>query len=347
MRLWGTPNQSFSQIVKLINAAPLCILATQRPASIADLLLKHDHDMRGHILVCTYTYNIFPFLCTLRSAKLTVKEFRQIVVLCPQLPTHEEFENLRMFPEWYIHIGDPEKRTHLLKAGIKQCDKVVMFNMSQGISGSVPSAQDGFDDAPAIMVAHNVYDMFQRSGVRKTMIVDLERRSNMRFLRPTARKIKSRKRRLLSDTTQDMGQASVFHNACYTPNYAAGRVLSTPMLANVLYSLHFQPSIQKVFKAFCGVLTREDAHLERTHAFTGASVCSIAVPPECAGQSFLHLFQALAQHRGIVPLGLLRDEIDPLLGNRLPFVLTNPPPSLLLRATDLVYVLATRGQFRD
>lgn len=47
----------------------------------------------------------------------------------------------------------------------------------------------------------------------------------------------------------------------------------------------------------------------------------------------------LALNQGMIPIGLLRERDVEELGNEMPFVFTNPPPSLVLRGNDLVYVI--------
>jgi hypothetical protein len=68
------------------------------------------------------------------------------------------------------------------------------------------------------------------------------------------------------------------------------------------------------------------------------------VPDDYVDHSFEALYHSMARHLGIIPIGLLRDEVSSSLGNVLPFVMTNPLPSMVLRKSDLVYVLATAEQ---
>jgi hypothetical protein len=60
------------------------------------------------------------------------------------------------------------------------------------------------------------------------------------------------------------------------------------------------------------------------------------VPIEFQGQPFGSFFAFLVEIQGIIAIGLLREGEDPSL----PFVYTNPPFSLLLKASDLAYCLA-------
>ncbi|KAI7853622.1 hypothetical protein BDC45DRAFT_149851 [Circinella umbellata] len=67
---------------------------------------------------------------------------------------------------------------------------------------------------------------------------------------------------------------------------------------------------------------------------------SIAVPNLFIGETFSHLYQSLLLDQGILALGLLRAPDHHIFGNELPFVYSNPVPSLILKATDFIYVLA-------
>lgn len=64
------------------------------------------------------------------------------------------------------------------------------------------------------------------------------------------------------------------------------------------------------------------------------------MPPEFVNQTFAYMFETLLLDYGIMPLGLLR-AADDSLGNELPFVYTNPVPSLILKASDQVYILSS------
>ena len=86
-----------------------------------------------------------------------------------------------------------------------------------------------------------------------------------------------------------------------------------------------------------------DEYLMRPSSSTVAAsslLSSIPVPNIFIGQTFSHLYQSLLLDQGVLALGLLRAPDYTLFGNELPFVYSNPVPSLILRATDFIYVLA-------
>ncbi|KAJ3299619.1 hypothetical protein HK104_008212 [Borealophlyctis nickersoniae] len=127
----------------------------------------------------------------------------------------------------------------------------------------------------------------------------------------------------------------------YAPVFAAGRVLVASMLDSILFQTFHNSSILNIFKLMCGVRYLRNVELDKHLGVDPSYLCLIGVPPEYMGQTFASLYRELALNQGIVPIGLLRDTDFTGAGNKLPFVFTNPPASLLLRESDLVYVLFT------
>lgn len=328
-----------------VSMVPICYLVSNAFSTAAEFLRRTIGHLTNHILVCSGNYDVLQFICTLRSKNLTDREFRSIVILCRTVPTPEECVSLALFPEVYVKIGDPHKKPHLIEAGIEKADRVVITNMKhQARDVNDHASYLGFEDSPAIMVAHLVFDMFQSKGILKTTIIELEHESNLKFLGPASRKIVERQK---TNTLKTMGAAKVdlyevLHNDHYTPSYAAGRVICTNMLETFMYQLHFQPSILDLVRSFCGIRSETDSADSEEHKC--ASICCIKVPDECVGGNYLHLYEVLTTYLSVVPIGIMRDDIYAGLGNSLPFIITNPLPCMLLRAHDLVYVLATSDQ---
>jgi hypothetical protein len=75
-----------------------------------------------------------------------------------------------------------------------------------------------------------------------------------------------------------------------------------------------------------------------------SNLCYISVPKQLIGSTFGTMYSSLSCTLGIIPVAILREELNEILGNKLPFVYTNPPKSLLLLENDLIYVLATPSQ---
>lgn len=140
----------------------------------------------------------------------------------------------------------------------------------------------------------------------------------------------------------------------YTPAYAAGNVVVDSLLSNVLLSqTYYKPDIVSVIKALCGLpglsYDKDTAHILtcgtkfHPHLFRNSRhLMLVVLPPLFIGKSFSALFKSLILDHEVVALGLLRAP-DENMGNDLPFVYTNPVPSLILKRTDKIYVLASPG----
>ena len=125
------------------------------------------------------------------------------------------------------------------------------------------------------------------------------------------------------------------------------------MMGSILYQVSFSkthiktyynPMIVRIFRYFCGVRLAQELELDRELGLGTQSLCYIAVPLHLIGESFGTLFEELTLKFGVLPIGIFRDEMNADLGNRLSFVYTNPLSSLLLKSSDLVYVLSSENQ---
>ncbi|KAF9304171.1 potassium channel, sub T, member 2 [Mortierella antarctica] len=98
----------------------------------------------GHVLICSPNYDIFRLICTLRSAHL--KQFLDIVVLCPRQPNSQEFKVLKCFPRLYFIIGDCLSRDDLDRGAITKSSKYLFMRHPDkaGVDGSF------FDSAAVI-----------------------------------------------------------------------------------------------------------------------------------------------------------------------------------------------------
>lgn len=140
----------------------------------------------------------------------------------------------------------------------------------------------------------------------------------------------------------------------YTPAYAAGNVIVDSLLSNVLLSqTYYKPDIVSVIKALCGMpgplYNKDTSHMlmvqTKTHPYlfkNSRHLMLVLMPPAFVDKPFSVLFESLILDHEVLTLGLLRAP-DENMGNELSFVYTNPVPSLVLKRTDRVYVLASPG----
>ena len=197
------------------------------------------------------------------------------------------------------------------------------------------------------MTSHIIHLLLHSRRQDSYTIVNLVERSNIKFMH------------LLQGKQVDDEEVDVF----YTPAYAAGDVVAESLISNVLLSQTYsKPEIVQVIRAMSGMPVIHHSHLtshlgysssrkseyttghQHTSSPAKASTCrfaSIPVPESFVGKTFVALFEAWLLDHGILALGLFR---APTLafGNELPFVYSNPVPSLMLLESDHVYVLVAQ-----
>ncbi|OBZ91782.1 Potassium channel subfamily T member 1 [Choanephora cucurbitarum] len=315
------------------NDSPACYLLKE-PATLEELTLESAEHMSGHILVCMHhkVSNIFKFIYNLRSPQLLPKYLQNIVFLCTSLPSDKQFELVQRFPRVYFMVGNCQHPEDLIRAGVKKAKQVVVMSEMECLDQNERSS-----DSPAIMTSHLLDLILQDKPQDASRIVNLVEKSNIRFMHLLQGK----------DVAEEV---DVF----YTPAYAAGNVVVDSLLSNVLLSqTYYKPDIVSVIKALCSM-----PGPTHDNNATNAMLCpskfkqqelpcsrhlTLSVMPPCfIDRTFACLFETLLMDHDVLPLGLLRAP-DENMGNELSFVYTNPVPSLVLKRTDKIYLLASPG----
>jgi hypothetical protein len=165
------------------------------------------------------------------------------------------------------------------------------------------------------MTSHVVDLLLQSRQPTSYTIVNLIEKSNIRYMHLLQER----------ELNYDVVDSSAF---------AAGDVVVENLLSHVLLSqVYYQPDIVAIIKTLCGM---GESASDYTHL--APYLASIQIPEEYVNKSFAELFESLLLRQGVLSLGILRAP-DPSFSNDLPFVYTNPVPSLILRETDNIYIL--------
>ncbi|KAJ3102136.1 hypothetical protein HDU97_000778 [Phlyctochytrium planicorne] len=319
----GTPSPNYSDP----NVQHCHLLRTK--ATLDQSIVKNSTAFTNHFIICTRHFNVFQFLCTLRAAYLSPEDIRPVLFLAENLPTDDEFRILSVFPKVYYMIGDPRTEKDLLRAGLFAAHKVVIFSLAS-------SNGDQFSDSSAIMTSHLIYSMIPPTGKRISVVIELEKRAHIRYLQPSAVQSSRKQRRKGNAATRVVDQNLGY---LYTPMFAAGRVVVAAMLDCLLFQLFEgddNPVVDTV-RLMTGVHLRKDVHIYQRFGLRSSNLKQIPVPADFIGVRFSDLFKELALKQGAIPIALYRS--GQTLTNRLPFVITNPLPSLLLEPEDLVFVI--------
>ncbi|KAI8603964.1 calcium-activated BK potassium channel alpha subunit-domain-containing protein [Dissophora ornata] len=252
-----------------------------------------------------------------------LSSFKNHIVVCANVGENlYRFLAILSFPRVFWVAGNCRHQRDLVRAGILGASSIVV--MSHSVNGL---DRDEFADSTAIMAHHMVYQTLQQRNLlgRQHIVVEILERSNIRFLNFLKGK---------GSSGLSVGPSGFW----MTPIFASGQVLVTSLLDNVLFQAYSKTHILDLVKLCCGVRFKQAIELDQILGIDCSNVCLIETPPQFVGKSFLNLFQALSLKDGIIPLGLYRAP-DRELNNALPFVFTNPLPGILLKNTDMVYVL--------
>ncbi|KAJ3411259.1 potassium channel, sub T, member 1 [Chytridiales sp. JEL 0842] len=246
----------------------LCQLRSSK-ATIEECTREDLTTMEDHILICTSMFNVAKFVMSIRASHRVDKEYKTLVFLCTRLPTTDEFKPLDLFPDILFVVGDPRRKSDLIRAGIHGATDVVLL----GLSG--PGMHE-FLDTGALMVSHLIYTIFKQLGKKKRVILDLSRRNSINFLRPR------RKTKTTANKQTALVSAVLHEGLDYlsAPTYAAGRVIVATMLDCMLYHLNKNEPLLTMFKLFCGVRTRRQVRMDKSLKVEPSFLTQIPVPAE-------------------------------------------------------------------
>jgi hypothetical protein len=232
---------------------------------------------------------------------LTESEISPILLLCPFEPTEEEYNIVAQFSKVQILVGDPRSHKDIVSAGLKQAERVVLINISNTLS----SSRDDFGDSSTIMISHLIYNTFlvcfrvsniKEIGRRMPMVIDLEKRANIKFLRPSARDGKRGKKQGLCDDEEDWK---------YHPVLASGQVLASGMLDPILFQSYKNDVILPVIKLLCGLKFEEDYRMDHEVGVKPGRFAHVPVPDDFINRPYVDVYEYFASH-GVIPMGIYR-----------------------------------------
>lgn len=183
-----------------------------------------------------------------------------------------------------------------------------------------------------IMISHLIYNYFASIMKDTPVLTDLQKRTNIKFLQPSARSGNGKKRVKTDAEEYDWN---------YHPVLASGRVLASGMLDPILFQSFKNGAILPFVKLLCGLKFEEDYQMEEELGVESSRFAHIPVPTQFEGRPYAELYSYFTAV-GVVPLGIYRQSDNDGLfywGNKLPYCYTSPAPPVLLREKDLIYVL--------
>ncbi|ORZ37521.1 hypothetical protein BCR44DRAFT_1034523 [Catenaria anguillulae PL171] len=147
--------------------------------------------MEDHIVVVTERWQLFRFLCTLRSAHIPVEDLRPILFFSSELPSMDDFQYLAAFPMIRYLRGNPRRRRDLIRANIHMADRILIL----GPATDDPKGED-FADLQPILTRHITLHTLNKMGAPPVYtMVELNSTSAIQFLEASSMDINAAVRR--------------------------------------------------------------------------------------------------------------------------------------------------------
>ncbi|KAI8897734.1 hypothetical protein BC833DRAFT_22950 [Globomyces pollinis-pini] len=278
---------------------PLCLLMPE-PSKLKDVMLESAEHLFGHILVCSNNYHMFRFICTLRSANIRPSNLKTIVIMVPESPNEIEFSRFAHFPKVFFIKGYASKARHLRRAGLFKAERVVLTNLHNQMEAD-DNSSDGLADSSTIMISNMIHKMCAEQGLRNPVLLDVLRRSNIRFLTPGSTLIAPKATRKFL-TKRSGHHSETINDVHFTPMFASGRIVCPVMLESILSAAYHEPLTIKLFNILCGVRYKLDSELEKLLKFNQSQLSYVLTPPEFVGKTFGQLYKSLCLNNGIIPI---------------------------------------------
>jgi len=317
----------------------------RRRRSVQEMVLHSVQGVvRDHLLVCgpASANRLCDFLAPLRSRKLS-REAMPAVVVLSELPPQDsdEWRLYAWFDRLYFVNGNALHSTDLKRAGASVAARAVIIT-SHCSGGSSPDQQQHLGGQALSADSATVFIMqtlITRFGMLITQIfAEFQHGDNMSFVpnigesiccSPPTPKAKKAVTRVLRGREKPPE-----HTAYRTRAFAAGYCWTNTYLYSVASYLDSAVPVARTLQLLCGA-PRYPGQLQATsHLYQTAL-------PEDAPPTYGELLARLLKESSLVCVGLYRR-----LGEEDAHVMTNPPPELPLRSSDLVFVLGGADQRR-
>jgi len=290
------------------------------------------------------------FISPLRHSDMSSSTPTPIVILHPTPPPSTLWKRIaHLTPIFYVQ-GSPHNLEDLLCAGLEDAVKIVLLKSSEN---DQEEEEHFLEDRQTILS----YLAIRTHNARVFTIIELSHLRNMLLLQGSLQ------------NRVDMIEMNPF--------YAAGAVYPDYSLDSLLCRTYFNPHILNLLNRLVGGNNIENSNIESkgngidtskqlisqikegVGMSNSSKIIQVDIPMECIGDTYENLFSKFSDG-GAICLGLYR-AIDPharymfgriniydsasssktraSLGNELPYVFTNPPPSTIVLANDRAFVL--------
>ena len=287
--------------------------------------IKDSKEIFDHILVCGTHPNMFHFILPLRAKYLGNQNLKYIVILGENL-SEQLYNDLAKFP-YIIYIqGSPLLPENLYRANIMNAEISVILSNSNIKSDFDETNDNQTLDAETIFI----YKAIKKCNKNIQIMTDLVSTNNIEYLLNKA------------DSESDLKK--VYE---YSPIFASGEVYTPSIIDRITCQIYYNPNILTIIEQLLnGGATNKNKkvlRLEKELKIPSSNLYLLQMPDAFIGETFEKLFSHLIESNFIIPLGLYRRSVE----NDFYYVYTNPSKTIILRGTDLVFVLGQTMNILD
>lgn len=320
-------------------------LVTIKTSVLDEIPLIYDHIL----IVGRELLNLADLIRPLRARYLGRLTF--IVILSPDMP-HSIWQKISIYEGIVFVRGSPIEANDLRRAGIYRAQQVIIVadpsaarHQSQGLMGMQTSGMNKTSEALADVDAIFSYQVIKKMNERANLVIEIVNIENIGFLELDATEMLSSKAK---------------ENYKFTPQFASGMLFTSSLLDTLVCQSFYNPNIVRVVNKLIGGMeskgsyttTKEGEEAESVfdgvpqldlNKVTSSCLYQIPIPENLEPRTFGSLFKYLSNDN-MIPLAILRGTFTHLklgpLGNKMPYVFTNPNYDSELFSCDKIFVLS-------
>ena len=315
-----------------------------------DALLKEPKDMKGHIILCTFTLqdsdelNLHSFVSPLRACTLEVDELKPILIIGNKECIKREWSNIAEFDDVFIIDGTPLDRNILKAANVVHCSSCIIL----GSTASIDEDPALIDKQPILCSLSLTSEALGLSNRCIHKVTELYKGENVQFL--------------------DLEDEDDSEDFIMSQPFAQGECISSTIFDSLVAMAYFNHGATALFKNLVtsGVVNQA----RRIHKQKKGYQYQFALPstpePEPSlyrprflqvslenpdyhkfhHKMFPYVFEMLLREKKLC-IGIYRlltkeeKETKKEIKQNKRYVITSPPNDMSLKPTDIIFIMVT------
>lgn len=331
---------------------------SENKKDIVEYTIKDRSDITNHIVICGIHPALIHFILPLRAKYLQKDSLKWIVILAPILPP-SLFEELSKFSKIIFIQGAPQLTDNLHRANIMNADKAVIFSSTENLSQINETTHNHSNHIDNNNSSNNSNSSSNNDNntnndnsreIPDELQSDRETTFIYRAIRACNKNVqimvelvcpKSIELLLSLDELTTLKEAQDKSTQYeFTSLYASGELFTPSIIDRITCQSFYNPHIVTIIELILGGTFSSTYHkskkLDDYIQLTGSNLYLVKAPERYVNNSFSQLFNYLIKNNKAVAIALYRMNLN----EGFYYVYTNPNKNTLIKASDLVFVLA-------